>query len=181
VSIPSAFKSGARHLLLLLVLTTSAAYAQRKAKVKLTANADGSLPAPATEPGRPARLQPLFGGLSVADATRLIGEKQLAAIAASFASRAEASTFFANKGYEYLGENQPDTAAYRFNLAWLLNPQNADAFRGLGILASRQPTPDAAIALLTQGLALAPANASILSDLGSSHLIRYNQTKKRKT
>ena len=129
---------------------------------------------------RPARLQPLFGGLTPAQATQALGAARLQAIAASFASPAEASTFFTNKGFEYLSENQPDTAVYRFNLAWLLNPRNADAYRGLGIVASTQSTPDAAIGLLTQGLALDPASALMLSDLGASHLIRYGQTNKKK-
>ena len=166
-------------LLVLGLLVASPAQAQRKDRTSAPANADGSVAVVAV-PGRPARLQPLFGGLTPTQATQVIGEAQLKAIAASFASPAEASAFFANKGFEYLSENKPDTATYRFNLAWLLNPQNADAYRGLGILASTQPTPDAAIRLLGQGLALAPANSLLLSDLGTSHLIRYAQTKKKK-
>ena len=172
------FKSVSRALaaaLLLGLLVAPAAQAQRKGK---PVNADGSLAASA--PARPARLQPLFGGLTAAQATQIIGEAQLKAIAASFASSAEASAFFSTKGYEYLSENQPDTAAYRFNLAWLLNQQNADAYHGLGIVASAQPTPDAAIGLLAKGLALAPASAPMLSDLGTSYLIRYGLTKKKK-
>ncbi|GAC1595632.1 MAG: hypothetical protein NVS3B25_19400 [Hymenobacter sp.] len=110
----------------------------------------------------------------------MIGAAQLKAIAASFASPAEASAFFTTKGFDYLRENQPDTAAYRFNLAWLLNPQNAEAYRGLGIIASAQPTPEAAIGLLAKGLALAPTSSLLMSDLGASYLIRYGQTKKKK-
>ena len=169
------FKSASRALAAALLLGLLAGPAQGQGRA---ANADGSLTA--TLPTRPARLQPLFGGLTPAQATQVIGAAQLKAIAASFASSAEASTFFATKGYEYLSENQPDTAAYRFNLAWLLNPQNADAYRGLGIVASAQPTPDAAIGLLGKGLALAPTSAPLLSDLGTSHLIRYGLTKKKK-
>ena len=169
------FKSASRALAAALLLGLLAGPAQGQGRA---ANADGSLTA--TPPARPARLQPLFGGLTPAQATQVIGAAQLKAIAASFASSAEASTFFATKGYEYLSENQPDTAAYRFNLAWLLNPQNADAYRGLGIVASAQPTPDAAIGLLGKGLALAPTSAPLLSDLGTSHLIRYGLTKKKK-
>ncbi|RPD49520.1 hypothetical protein DNI29_01590 [Hymenobacter sediminis] len=126
------------------------------------------------------RLQPLFGGLAPAQAEQLVGSAYLNQVAGSFASRAEASRFFTTKGYEYLSESQPDTAAYRFNLAWLLDPKNADAYRGLGIVASRNPTPDQAINLLTQGLALAPTNTLLLSDLGTSYLIRYEQGKKKK-
>ena len=167
-------------LLVLGLLGATPARAQRKTR-NGTANADGSLATPASAPApRAARLQPLFGGLTPAQATQVIGEAQLKAIAASFASPAEASAFFATKGFEYLSENQADTATYRFNLAWLLDPKNADAYRGLGIVASTQPTPDAAIALLSTGLALAPTSSLLLSDLGTSHLIRYGQTKKKK-
>ncbi|GAB3288856.1 hypothetical protein GCM10027511_00290 [Hymenobacter humi] len=166
-------------LLLLGLLVAEPAQAQRKRSTSV-ANADGSLATTAPVPARPARLQPLFGGLTPAQATQLIGEKQLKAIAASFASTAEASTFFTTKGYEYLRENQPDTAAYRFNLAWLLNPQNAEAYRGLGIVASTQSAPDAAINLLSKGLALDPKSNYIMGDLGASYLIRYGQTKKKK-
>lgn len=164
----------------LLLLAAAPAEAQRKGRSNVAANPDGSVAAGVAAAGRPARLQPLFGGITPAQATQLIGEAQLKAIAASFASAEEASAFFSRKGYEYLNENQPDTAAYRFNLAWLLNPKNPDAYRGLGIVASAQPTADASIKLLNQGLALAPANAFILSDLGASYLLRYNQTKKKK-
>ena len=142
---------------------------------------DGARTAAAPAPAvRPARLRPLFGGLTPAQATAAYGAARLDAIAKSFASREEASAFFSTKGYEYLSESQPDTAAYRFNLAWLLNPRNADAYRGLGVVASREPTPDASIALLLQALALAPTNTLVLSDLGTSYLIRYGNAHKKK-
>ena len=169
--------------LLLELLVAAPAQAQRKGRTTPATNADGRLTTTTTTaptPVRAARLQPLFGGLSPAQATQIIGEAQLKAIAASFASPAEASAFFTTKGFEYLGENKPDTAAYRFNLAWLLNPPNAEAYRGLGIVASAQPSPDAAIGLLAKGLALAPQNTQLMSDLGASYLIRYGQTKKKK-
>ena len=166
--------------LLLGLLVAAPAQAQRKDRAAATASPDGSRASTAPAPARPARLQPLFGGLTPAQATQIIGESQLKSIAASFASPAEASSFFTTKGFEYLSENKPDTAVYRFNLAWLLNPQNAEAYRGLGIVASAQPTPDASIGLLGKGLAIAPASPLLLSDLGASYLIRYGQTKKKK-
>ena len=161
---------------LLLLLGATPAQAQRKGR----ANPDGSLAAPVPASAKATRLLPLFGGLTPAQATQVIGEAHLKAIAASFSSTAAASTFFTTKGYEYLRENQPDTAAYRFNLAWLLNPQNAEAYRGLGVIASGQPTPDAAIGLLNKGFIIAPTSTLLMSDLGASYLIRYGQTKKKK-
>ena len=172
--LPSALPAPAAGLLVALALALPA-QAQRRSARAASAAASAS---PAT--ARAARLLPLFGGLNPAQATQLLGAAQLKAIAASFASSAEASTFFSTKGFEYLRDNQPDTAAYRFNLAWLLNPQNAEAYRGLGVVASAQPTPDASIGLLAQGLALAPTSPLLLSDLGTSYLIRYGQAKKKK-
>ncbi|MFD2785746.1 tetratricopeptide repeat protein [Hymenobacter rubripertinctus] len=126
------------------------------------------------------RLQPLFGGLTPTQAEQALGAATIRSLAGSFASRAEASRFFSTKGYEYLAENQRDTAAYRFNLAWVLDPANPDAYHGLGIVASSAPTPDQAIDLLKTGLDLSPDNSFLLSDLGASYLIRYEQSKKKK-
>ncbi|WP_210514007.1 tetratricopeptide repeat protein [Hymenobacter terricola] len=182
MQISASFKTVSQALaavLLLGLLLAAPAQAQRKGHTTV-ANPDGSLATTAAGPAKPARLQPLFGGLTPAQATQVIGEAQLKAIAASFTNKDEASAFFTTKGYDYLRENKPDTATYRFNLAWLLNPQNAEAYRGLGIIASSQPSPDAAIGLLAKGLALSPGSTLLMSDLGASYLIRYGQTKKKK-
>ena len=95
-----------------------------------------------------------------------LGAAVLADIDRSFGSRAEASKFFSTKGFEYLIEHQPDTAAVRFNLAWVLDPLNADAYRGLAVIQSQRPdvAPDVVQRLLLQGLAVAPTNAPLLAD-----------------
>lgn len=157
---------------LLLAFGTAPASAQRKSKKNKAAEA-----APVSKANR---LLPLFGGIAPAQAEQVAGANFLADIDRNFASRAEASKFFSTKGYEYLSENQPDTALYRFNLAWLLDQKNVDAYRGLGLVASRSPSPDESIKLFDQALAIAPNDALVLSDLGASYLIRYEQTKKKK-
>ncbi|QNH62518.1 hypothetical protein [Hymenobacter sediminicola] len=146
------------------------AQAQRKTKIKTKDEAVTAA----------SRLQPLFGGIAAAQAEGLLAPGYVEKVAASFSSRAEASRFFSSKGYEYISEGQADTAVTRFNLAWLLDAKNPEVYRGLGIVASKNPAPDQAIDLLMKGLALAPENALMLSDLGSSYLIRYEQTKKKK-
>jgi hypothetical protein len=107
---------------LLLVLSAAAglpAHAQRNKKNAPAAAATG-----------PVRLQPLYGGTSPAQAQALVGPAVLADIDRSFPSRTEASQFFSTKGFQYLQENQPDTAAVRFNLAWVLDPKNPDPYHG---------------------------------------------------
>lgn len=151
-----------------------------------------SLPAHAQKGGKgkntapvatgPQRLQPLYGGLSPAQAQQLVGPAVLADVDRSFPSRPEASKFFSNKGFEYLQENQPDTAVVRFNLAWVLDPKNPETYRGLAVLLSRRPdaAPEAIQALVLQGLAVAPTNALLLTDAANTALARYEQSKKKK-
>lgn len=158
---------------LLLVLAVAPSQAQRKIKIK-------NKPGNAAPLDKASRLLPLFGGASVAQAEQVVGEAFLADVGRSFASRPEASRFFSGKGYEYLVENQLDTAVYRFNLAWLLDQKNADAYRGLGVVASQRNNNDEAISLLSQGLAIEPTSAVFMADLGASYLIRYEKDKKKK-
>jgi len=150
----------------------------------------GSLPAQAQRTKKGAapveltsasRLQPLYGGASPAQAQQFVGTAVLADIDRSFSSRPEASKFFSTKGFEYLLEHQPDTAAVRFNLAWVLDPKNPDAYRGLAVLLSQRKAPAAEVqALLLQGLAVAPTNAYLLTDAATTAADRYAQTKKKK-
>ncbi|GAB3829360.1 tetratricopeptide repeat protein [Hymenobacter jeollabukensis] len=151
------------------LLLTDPAQAQ-KVKAKGTA---------ADVPAAARRLLPLFGGLTPEAAQQLVGAAFLQSAEQSFASRTEASQFFANKAYEYLKEGQADTARYRFNLAWVLDPKNPAPYRGLGLLTASN-SPDEALQLFSQGLALAPTDAQLLTDVGGVYLIRFEQTKKSK-
>lgn len=138
--------------------------------------------APTPPASGPRRLQPLFGGVSAAQAQQLVGPAVLADVDRSFASRPEASRFFSKKGYEYFNENQPDTAIVRFNLAWVLDPANPEPYQGLAVVLSRRPdtSPEAVQQLVLQGLAVAPTNAPLLIDAANTMLGRYEQTKKKK-
>lgn len=160
-------------LLLLGAALSLPAHAQKAGK--------GSKGTPPVAAG-PQRLQPLYGGLTPAQAQQLVGPAVLADVDRSFPSRPAASKFFSNKGYEYLQENQADTAVVRFNLAWLLDPKNPDPYRGLAVVLSQRPTtpPDAVQALVLQGLAVAPTNPLLLTDAANTALGRYEQTKKKK-
>ncbi|MFD1871177.1 hypothetical protein [Hymenobacter bucti] len=157
-------------LTLLSAATCLTAHAQRNKKN-----------APAAVASGPARLAPLYGGASPAQAQALVGPAVLADIDRSFPSRAEASQFFSTKGFQYLLENQPDTAAIRFNLAWALDAKNPDPYRGFAVMLSQRQAPPADVqALLLQGLAVAPTNAGLLIDAATIVTERYIQTKKKK-
>ena len=162
---------GVAFIALLTFANGRPAQAQRKKK-----------DAPPVELTSASRLLPLYGGASPAQAQQFVGPAVLADIDRSFGSRAEASKFFSTKGFEYLIEHQPDTAAVRFNLAWVLDPQNPEPYRGLAVLLSRRPdAPQEAVqALVLQGLAVAPTNGPLLTDAANLTLGRYETSKKKK-
>lgn len=164
-------RRGALSLLLAAALAVPA-HAQKGGK-------NASTPPP---PAGPQRLQPLYGGLTLAQAQAVVGPAVLADVDRSFPSRPEASKFFSTKGYQYLQEGQPDTAVVRFNLAWVLDPKNPDTYRGLAVVLSQRPNPSpvAIEALVLQGLAVAPTNPLLLTDAANTTLARYETTKKKK-
>ncbi|WP_461126428.1 tetratricopeptide repeat protein [Spirosoma aerophilum] len=91
----------------------------------------------------------------------------------NFASRTEASDFFAARGWDYVGNGQLDTAAYRFNLSWLLNDHNPDAFWGLGVVCYQKNQLPDAIRMLKKGLSVADSNVALITDLATVEIKQY--------
>lgn len=94
----------------------------------------------------------------------------------NFATRKEASEFFSARGWEYLDEGDLDTACYRFNLAYLLNPQNADTFWGLGVVCFQQGHITDAERMLRKGADLDSTNVGLLVDLATVDLIHFKES-----
>ena len=93
----------------------------------------------------------------------------------NFASRAEASNFFAARGWDYIADRQLDTAAYRFNLSWLLNDHNADAYWGLGVVCYQKNQLPDAIRMLRKGLTMSDSNAVLMTDLATVEIKQYQK------
>ena len=91
----------------------------------------------------------------------------------NFASRSEASDFFAARGWDYVTGGQLDTAAYRFNLSWLLNDHNADAYWGLGVVCYQKNQLPDAVRMLKKGLAVADSNTVLMTDLATVEIKQY--------
>lgn len=95
---------------------------------------------------------------------------------ANFGSRKEASQFFAARGWEYLQEGQLDTASYRFNLAYLLNEKNVDAYWGLGVVCFQREEFENAYRMLKKGVSVDPQNVPLIVDLSSISLKLFEDT-----
>ncbi|MCK8492139.1 tetratricopeptide repeat protein [Spirosoma sp. RP8] len=91
----------------------------------------------------------------------------------NFASRPEASEFFAARGWDYIQSGQLDTAAHRFNLAWLLDAKNADAYWGLGVVCYQKENLPDAIRMLKKGLAVTDSNAVLMTDLATLQIKHF--------
>jgi tetratricopeptide (TPR) repeat protein len=99
----------------------------------------------------------------------------------NFGSRSEASTFFATRGWDYIADGQLDTAAYRFNLSWLLNDKNVDVYWGLGVVCYQKDHLVDAIRMLKKGLAVADSNLVLLTDLATVEIKHYQQKQQQAT
>lgn len=134
----------------------------------------------ATEATGSVRTMPLFGERTKSGEQIEFEINFLNDCDQNFSNRPEASQFFAARGWDYLGESQLDTAAYRFNLAWLLNDKNVDAYWGLGVVCYQQNKLDQAIRMLSKGLALADTNAVLMTDLATVELMQFQLRKDQK-
>ena len=143
----------------------------------LTTEAATTAVAVAAESKTAAHLLPLFGERSKSTEQIEHDIRFLSDCDQNFASRQEASQFFAARGWDYINDGQLDTAAYRFNLAYLLNEKNADAYWGLGVVCYQQEKLPDAIRMLKKGLAYADTNTVLMTDLATVEIKFFQQTK----
>ena len=130
-----------------------------------------------TKPAAPkvnTNVLPLFGEVPRTASQQAQAAAFLQSCEQNFGDRETASRFFAERAWEYLAESSLDTATYRFNLAHLLNPQNADAYWGLGVVQFNKGNQDGAIGLLNRGLVVDSTNATLMTDLATLHLNNYS-------
>lgn len=123
---------------------------------------------------------PMFGNKPKTEAQQKKDERFLTSCDKSFLNRQEASSFFMERGWEYYNEGQVDTAMYRFNLAWLLNPNNVDPYWAFGLISASKGNNAESITYYEKALALEPKNSMLLSDMASSYLALYREKKKKK-
>ncbi|GAB2572559.1 tetratricopeptide repeat protein [Spirosoma areae] len=93
----------------------------------------------------------------------------------NFASRPDASNFFAARGWDYVADGKLDTAAHRFNLSWLLNNRNADAYWGLGVVCYQKNHLPDAIRMLRRGLAVDDSNTVLMTDLATVEIKHFQE------
>jgi len=140
------FVSMKRVLLLCLISFASiTAFSQTKPAAGTAATAP-------VKPVRAAKYEVLYGSKPLSKADQKELNEFVASCDASFGSRAEAVTFFAERAWEYVASARLDTATHRFNLISALDANSVDAFWGLGVISYQRGDNDLAIRLLNKGL-----------------------------
>lgn len=76
----------------------------------------------------------------------------------------KASEALVQLGFKYLNNGDPQTAMYRFNQAWLLNPKNPEIYWGFGSVYFSFKDYRNAVMQYNEGLSLDPKNKGILKD-----------------
>lgn len=119
---------------------------------------------------REQKYQVFFGKKALGLKDKKDLEQFLVSCDQSFSSRKEASGYFAERAWEYLGEGRLDTATFRFNYVHALDSTNIDAYWGLGVISFQRKYHELAIGLLEKGLQLDSTQSTMRVDLATVKL-----------
>lgn len=92
--------------------------------------------------------------------------------------RAAASAHMIRLGFNYLYRGDIKTAMYRFNQAYLLDPENTDIFWGYGVVYMVLGDSERGLQQYDEGLKSNPKNTNILTDYGTYYIGQYSEDKK---
>ena len=121
-------------------------------------------------------LLPLFGEIKKSDQEVANDNFFIEMCKKNFPNLTEASKFFADRGWEYLAESELDTAMHRFNLCYLLNEKNMDAYWGIGVICFQKGELDKASKILKKGIEIDSTNSSLIVDLATVEITCYEKT-----
>ncbi|MCP9756706.1 hypothetical protein EGI26_16185 [Lacihabitans sp. CCS-44] len=114
---------------------------------------------------------PLFGGFTKTESQEIDDHMFLSDCDKQFKSRTEGSEFFSKMGWDYLADGDKNTAIHRFNLSWLLSPENVDAYWGLGVIEFQTANFPNAIKLMNKGLEISKeSNYVLMVDLATVYI-----------
>jgi tetratricopeptide (TPR) repeat protein len=95
-------------------------------------------------------------------------------------SRAQCAQDAITRGWQYLNSADPLSAIKRFNQAWLLDPNNANVYWGLGSAQSALGEYQDGINLISRAAKLDKNNADIVTDMGRCYMFWGAKTKDNK-
>jgi tetratricopeptide (TPR) repeat protein len=114
---------------------------------------------------------PLFGKYEKTEEQQITDEMFKSDCDKEFSSRKAAGDFFNKMAWQYLSEGDKATAINRFNLSYLLNPDNFDVYWGLGVIEFQDGNFSNAIELMNKGVSLSDGkNYVFMTDLATIYI-----------
>jgi tetratricopeptide (TPR) repeat protein len=113
------------------------------------------------------KILPLFGEYLKTPSQQKEDEEFVKMCQSNFANLSEASQFFSARGWDYLQDAEMDTATHRFNLAYLLDDENVDAYWGLGVVTYQKGEVRKAILLMQRGNDIDQNDPTLMVDLAT--------------
>ena len=165
-----------RQLLYFFVLTSAfSSYAQEKT-LQLASNRESTTNKEGLNViALDVRFIPLFGTKKRAEEQIKNNAEFIAQCEQYFEDKTKASKFFAERGWEYLGDGFIDTAIHRFNMSYMLDPTNVEAYWGLGSASYQKNNFEESAQLLRRGLELAPDNPMLMVDVATVQIACFKE------
>lgn len=126
------------------------------------------------------RLLPRYGDVEKTPEQKKADRQLIDAYVAQTGSREKGSELIIKRGFDYLYKGDLKTAMYRFNQAWLLNPQNPNVYWGFGAVYFSLGDFDKALEQYDEGLKADENNSNILTDKATIYMTRYMDGKSEK-
>lgn len=119
---------------------------------------------------QPTRIDevPMYGGMDRSQAPELkaADEKFIADVSRHYGSREKASRLWVEQGFKFYQQDDLGMAMRRFNQAWLLNPNNPDAYTGFASVLFDQGKFCEATSMVEKGLSVGRFQNGYFPDAG---------------
>lgn len=125
------------------------------------------------------RLLPKYGNQPKTEEQQKADEILVKDYLAQAGTHRKASELLIKLGFNYLYKNDPKTAMFRFNQAWILDPNNENVFWGFGGVYSTLGDFDNALVQYEDGLKINPKSSNIITDKATIFMTMYMKSGKR--
>lgn len=112
---------------------------------------------------------PMYGGVDRTESQKQVDDEFVKNVIEATGSREKTVEHIVQRAWELYYKDDLDTAMKRFNQVWLLDPNNADAYFGFGIISGKKSQTDDAIKYLQKALELKPNDAEVAYNLGFAY------------
>jgi len=126
------------------------------------------------------RLLPKYGNIPKTKEQNDADQELIKTYTAQEGTRLKASELLVKLGFDYLYKRDLKTAMYRFNQAWLLDPENPNVFWGFGAVYFSFGDFQNAIKQYDEGLKLNDNSSNILTDKASIYFTKYMNSQDEK-